>query len=39
MVKVTRSKSLVLMERSCHKESTHEILKPYLFWLGTYGQG
>ena len=38
-VKVTRSKILVPMERSCHKECTYEIWKPYLFWLGSYGQG
>ena len=32
-VKVTRSKILVLMERSCHKECTCEIGKSYLFLL------
>ena len=37
-VKVTRSKILVTMESSCHKECTYEIWKPYLFWLGSYGQ-
>ena len=38
-VKVTRSKILVPIERSCHKECTYVIWKPYLFWLGSYGQG
>ena len=38
-LKVTRSKFLVPMERSCHKECTYIIWKPYLFWLGSYGQG
>ena len=32
-VKVTWSKILVPTERSCQKEYTFEILKPYLFWL------
>ena len=38
-VKVTRSKILVPTERSCDKECTYVIWKPYLFWLGSYGQG
>ena len=38
-VKVTMSKLLEPMERFCHKECTYEIWKPYLFWLGSYGQG
>ena len=38
-VKVTRSKLLVPIERSCHKECTYVIWKPYLFWLGSYDQG
>ena len=38
-VKVTRSKKLLSMERSCHKECTYVIRKPYLFWLRNYGQG
>ena len=38
-VKVTRSKILVPMERSYHKECTYVIWKPWLFWLGSYGQG
>ena len=25
-------------ERSCHKEYTCDILKPYLLWLKNYGQ-
>ena len=36
-VKVIRSKILVPMDRSCHKEYTYE--KPYLLWLRSYGQG
>ena len=38
-VKVTSAKILVPMERSCHKECTYVIWKPYIFWLGSYGQG
>ena len=38
-VKVTRSTILVPIERSCHKEYSYVIWKPYLFWLGSYGQG
>ena len=38
-VKVTRSKFMVPIERSCYKECAYEIWKPYLFWLGSYGQG
>ena len=34
-VKVTRSNILVPVERSCCKECTYEIWKPYLFWWGS----
>ena len=34
-VKVTRSKILVPTERSCDKECTYVIRKPYPFWLGS----
>ena len=38
-VKVTRLKIMVWCEKSCHKEYTCEIWKPYLFWFESYGQG
>ena len=40
-IKVTRSKFMVRGERSCHKEWTSEIWKPYLHvhWLRIYSQG
>ena len=38
-VKVTRSKILVSLERSCNKAYTCEILKPYHLPFKSYGQG
>ena len=38
-VKVTRSNFMVPCERSCHKEYTCAIWKPYHFWFESYGQG
>ena len=38
-VKVTRSKFMVWCERSCHKEYTCEIWKPYLSGFTIYEQG
>ena len=38
-VKDTKSKILVSTERSCQKEYTCVILKPYLLLLKSYGQG
>jgi hypothetical protein len=37
-VKVTRSKITVPLERSCHKEHTYEISKPYHLPFKRYGQ-
>jgi hypothetical protein len=37
-VKVTRSNILVPIERSCHKEHTYEIWKPYHLPFKRYGQ-
>ena len=38
-VKVTKSKIFISTERSCHKEYTCVILKPYLLLLKSYDQG
>ena len=38
-VKVTMSIIMVQCERSCHKQYTCAIWKPYLFWQESYGQG